>query len=229
MMIGLFDDEFNPEIKPETFGPKLKEAHVIFAIDFSGSMKKSDVKKDNRYIKRWDATFECVKFFIQDQIDWKNRIANDNAVGDVVVSLLIFNLEARIILNRMPLLGDGSKVLQALNTARKKHEPHLGTSFTAGFEKAKELAANGVTEGDQNVVLVFLTDGKPGDLQSKPPQTANEPMQTLVAAVDVAAALSRTKFRTNKLQKKKKREPVQADIRLGKLPKKKNSSSWCTY
>ncbi|CAB9524585.1 Myosin heavy chain kinase [Seminavis robusta] len=147
--------------------------HIIFSIDFSGSMKKKDVKKANgSKIKRWDAVFLCLQGFLAEQI------SSSDAAGEALVSVVTFNDEAQTLLDRMPLVGDGRKVLRALETARKMHTPNGGTGFAAGFGRAKEIAFAGASQDEnQNVVLVFLSDGRPGDLKSDPPKI-KEPMQT---------------------------------------------------
>lgn len=144
------------------------ETHIIFAIDFSGSMKSRDVQKGpGQEITRWDAVFECIPIILDGQ-------CNDEGVGDnVVVSLIIFNNQAETLLERMPLVGDGQKVQRALNTAHKQNKPCGGTGFSAGLQRAKTVALKNI---DSKITLVFLSDGRPGDLQPKPPAGGN-PMQ----------------------------------------------------
>ena len=91
--------------------------------------------------------------------------------------MLIFNDNAETLLKCIPLLKDGSKVHKALETARKMHTPRGGTGFSAGFERARKLAKKNAKNKDDKVVVVFLSDGRPGDLNPKPPK-AKEAMQT---------------------------------------------------
>ncbi|CAB9527897.1 Myosin heavy chain kinase [Seminavis robusta] len=149
--------------------------HIIFSIDFSGSMKKKDVKKGNgSKISRWDAVFLCLEGFLAEQI------SSSNSAGEAMVSVVTFNDEAQTLLDRMPLVGDGQKVLKALETARKMHTPNGGTGFAAGFGRAKEIAFAGASQDkNQNVMLVFLSDGRPGDMNSDPPKS-DQPMPTTI-------------------------------------------------
>ena len=162
--MGNLDSARGPLVTPK---PE-SETHIIFAIDFSGSMKSRDVQKGpGQQITRWDAVFECIPIILDGQ-------CNDDGVGDnVVVSLVIFNNQAKTLLERMPLVGDGRKVQRALNTAHKKNRPSGGTGFSVGLQRAKAVASRNL---NSKITLVFLSDGRPGDLQTKPP-TGSQPMQ----------------------------------------------------
>lgn len=150
--------------------------HIIFTIDFSGSMNNVDVLKNKSRISRWDAIFECMEVFLKDQIkDQQQEQHEDDDNNIILVSVIIFNMSAKTLLSHMPLVGDGQKVLSALNTARRKNNPQGGTGFSAGFKRAKEIAT--VSRKNENIVLVFLSDGRPGDLRSNPPKNPGEPMQ----------------------------------------------------
>ena len=74
----------------------------------------------------------------------------------------------------MLLDGDGAKVRAALKRQKAKNKPSGGTYFSAGLKQASTLA-NG--SGNDKIVLVFLTDGRPGDLVPEPPAIGSE-MQT---------------------------------------------------
>ena len=78
----------------------------------------------------------------------------------------------------MELDGNGNRVRAALRAAEKDSRPRGGTSFSAGFHGAAMLATRNETESSDNVMLVFLTDGRPGDLRSNPPPDSSYPMQT---------------------------------------------------
>jgi len=160
--------------------------HMIFTIDFSGSMRNSDVKTKNRgLISRWDAVFDCISSLLKEQID-------DQSDAMALVTVVIFNEEAKTLLERMPLVRNGQKVLKALDTARKMHLPKGGTVFAAGLERAKEVATSAASNASKydkirvkkkesaskdNVMLVFLSDGRPGDLKTDPP-SAHVAMQS---------------------------------------------------
>jgi Mg-chelatase subunit ChlD len=147
-------------------------SHVIFALDCSGSMREKDVKSGNGYISRWDAVFKCVDSLIDEQL---NQIGSE-ADARCFVSVLIFNTESKVLLKRMSLDGDGANIKTTLNDAHRRERPRLGTSFTAGFKAAYTLAASGPKS--EKLCVVFLTDGRPGDLQAKPPNS-DEDMQEL--------------------------------------------------
>ena len=151
------------------------QTHVIFAIDFSSSMKKMDVKTIKGQISRWAAVFECVDSFLTQQMQQQHHQQESNEnFSACFISVLIFNERAQILLDRMPLLGNGEQVRQALNDARKSHTPKGGTCFAAGFQEASRLAHGDI---DDNVILVFLSDGRPGDLQHQPPNHHDIAMQ----------------------------------------------------
>lgn len=137
--------------------------HVIFAIDFSSSMNNRDVRTSKGEMTRWDAVFECTHTFLTQQLQ---SSGDDDAASDCIVSVIIFNDEARVLLSRIPLLGDGSNVLKKLRAAKNKYMPVGGTGFSAGFGEAERLAAARPGDG---VILVFLSDGRPGDLRTDPP------------------------------------------------------------
>lgn len=160
-------------MEPEApVGPSPPQVHIVFAIDFSSSMKKRDVKSQNsKKISRWDAVFCCMKEFLADQQEQDKE-------NSASVSLIVFNDEATTLLERMP-LRDGKKVEKALETAHRMNCPRGGTGFAAGFELAHHLLQkNNNTNKDEKVVVVFLSDGRPGDLQVDPPKHAGLAMQT---------------------------------------------------
>ena len=163
--------------------------HLIFAIDSSGSMKTRDVQKTKPngkhvHIPRWDAVFESVNELLQEQIQQQQQNKNVADMGHCVVSLLSFNETAKTLVNQLPLIagGDdsGRAVLAATKQAQEQEKPHAGTCFSAGMKEAERLATMTASSIQQDkVVLVFLTDGRPGDLRFQPPRFAdNEPMQT---------------------------------------------------
>eukprot|EP00804_Cyclotella_cryptica_P003223 CCRYP_010475-RA/>CCRYP_010475-RA protein AED:0.04 eAED:0.04 QI:74/1/1/1/1/0.5/2/0/417 len=160
--------------------PKDSEMHVIFAIDFSTSMNTADVNSRNGKISRWNAVFQCVDSFLDKQLQQQRQQGGgtDDQYHKCVVSVLIFNNESQVLLNRMQLDGDGTSVRAALKAAEKGHTPKGGTSFTAGFHEASILAAGSNDVNTDNVMVVFLSDGRPGDLRPRAPCDAKIPMQT---------------------------------------------------
>jgi len=172
------------------------KTHIIFVIDFSGSMKKCDVRtKNGNKISRWNAVFECIDEFLLDQIQNQSGKNKEEAIviddkddgncsnkldGTAMVSVAIFNDDAKELLSHVPLVGDGKKLRKALETARKRHKPCGGTGFSAGFRLAKNMSymdgsgkpLTAQNMEDQNTVVVFLSDGRPGDLRVSPPEPA---------------------------------------------------------
>ena len=148
-----------------------ENTHCIFAIDFSKSMRETDVKTSSGKISRWEAVFECVDSFLTQQLQQQKE---SNLMSTCLVSVLIFNDSSRIILKRMKLTGEGSDIRTRLNSAKKKLEPQGGTGFAAGFKEAEQLARFNVND---KIIMVFLSDGRPGDLCPKPPRPTSA-MQT---------------------------------------------------
>ena len=158
--------------------------HIVFAIDSSGSMRNEDVTTKNGKITRWNAVFECIDGFLVDQIEQQGGIDKKGTAS--IVSVLTFDNEAKALVQHMPLIGDGRKVRKKLDAARKAQAPKGGTGFAAGLGLANQIcsmASSGkklTTEEahEQNTIVVFLSDGRPGDLQLHPPSGATVPMQT---------------------------------------------------
>ena len=147
-----------------------KETHIIFTIDCSSSMNEKDVRNGkSRKLSRWDAVFQCTKTLLTDQITKESD-------HSFVVSLVVFNDTAKTLLARMPLIGDAEEVFNALDKARTMNVPKGGTGFSAGLGRASDLAI--LSPKGTNVVVIFLSDGRPGDLNTNPPLNATEPMQT---------------------------------------------------
>lgn len=147
----------------------MSDTHTIFAIDFSGSRNEKDVETKTpsggrAKMTRWDAVFDCVNDLLKGQIQ-----QNDGA-SECVVSLVIFNEKSTTLLQRVPLVGDGEEVFRAMRKAQEKR-PCKGTFFSAGLREAERLAS---LAPNDNVMLVFLTDGRPGDLRTTPPELQKE-------------------------------------------------------
>jgi Mg-chelatase subunit ChlD len=175
----------NIQVKTErataiTNAPSTNDTHVIFAIDFSSSMNVSDVQSTNgSNITRWNAVFKCVNSLLDKQLQEQDTVDEQDAGAAAsgnkcLISLLTFNNESRVLIHKMTLDGDGSTVKMALRAAEKENKPRGGTSFSAGFHEASILA-----EGYGNVMVVFLTDGRPGDLRRDPPVDCRYAMQAM--------------------------------------------------
>ena len=157
---------------------EMMDTHIIFTIDCSSSMNEKDVRNGkSRKLSRWDAVFQCTKTLLTDQITKESD-------HSFVVSLVVFNDTAKTLLARMPLVGDGNEVFRALDKARTMNVPKGGTGFSAGLRRASDLAV--LSPKGSNVVVIFLSDGRPGDLNTNPPLDATEPMQTTFRRCQVA-------------------------------------------
>ena len=128
-------------------------------------MKKNDVTTSNGFMSRWKAVFECVDSFLLKQLQHQN---DQIATSVCLISLLIFNMNYQILLNRVP-LQDGNHIRESLDRIKKKYVPRGGTSFSAGFKGVQELTRE---NSNDKVICVFLSDGRPGDLQPDPEKYA---------------------------------------------------------
>lgn len=145
-----------PETPPTT--------HVIFCVDASSSMNKTDVRMERKKISRWDAVFVCLEELVDEQLKECRQPGNEATVGDIEFSLVRFNDRAEVLF-RSVRIGDGSRVRRELKDVHKKWPPKGGTGFSAAFKGVKQVASG----SSGNVMVVFVSDGRPGDLQAKPP------------------------------------------------------------
>jgi hypothetical protein len=136
---------------------------------FQGSMNEQDITSRGRKISRWSAVFKCVDSFLDRQIQ-----EGSGSDDKCVVSVLVFNNESTVLMNRMQLVGDGSNMKSALRKIERENRPRGGTGFSVAFQEASNLASTETND----IVLIFLTDGRPGDLRSQPPDDSSIPMQT---------------------------------------------------
>ncbi|KAL7534245.1 hypothetical protein ACHAXR_006685 [Thalassiosira sp. AJA248-18] len=148
------------------------KTHVIFAIDFSGSMKEMDVKTSNGKVSRWEAVFTCMDSFLTQQLHSQNE---SEKMSHCVVSVFLFNDQTQVILESKPLTGQGNDIRQILQKARTTRKPNGGTGFSAAFQQAEQLAYSNIHD---KVVLAFLSDGRPGDLRPRHPLDSAIAMQT---------------------------------------------------
>ena len=103
---------------------KTDKTHVIFAIDFSSSMKEKEVKTSNRKILRCEAGFECVDSFLTQQLKQQEWSC---VMSTCLVSVFTFSDNSQVILNVTPLIGEGNNIRLALKRAKKEHKPEGGT------------------------------------------------------------------------------------------------------
>eukprot|EP00931_Biecheleriopsis_adriatica_P122656 TRINITY_DN97663_c0_g1_i1.p1 TRINITY_DN97663_c0_g1~~TRINITY_DN97663_c0_g1_i1.p1 ORF type:complete len:680 (+),score=143.85 TRINITY_DN97663_c0_g1_i1:50-2041(+) len=123
--------------------------HIVFLIDISRSMISRDVRQAaGKLVSRISAVWDAVEAF--------GKILLDKP--DVLVSVVVFNIKADVVLKKVPLSGHGG-LLQQLPQLRKK-EPRLGGNYMPALQQLTALAWE---EPDFITVGVMLSDGRPGD------------------------------------------------------------------
>jgi len=153
--IVVIDDSSDDEAEATAPAPS---THVIFCVDASTSMKTKDVKRDRGKISRWDAVFICLEELLEEQLSEKSE-----SLGDIEFSLVRFSDKAETLF-RCIKIGDGTAVRKKLKHVHKKWPPRGGTGFSAAFEGVKRVASG----SSGNVMVVFVSDGRPGDLMANP-------------------------------------------------------------
>ena len=132
-----------------------RPTHAVLCIDQSGSMSKRDVvSPQGSHISRWEAVFDSAGVFLLDQ----ERHAGGSQVQ---FSLILFHEGARTVFERLPL----TEARKALLRARDGHTPQGGTCFAAGLQQVRHIAQ---ADGMHGVMVLFLSDGRPGDLPGSP-------------------------------------------------------------
>eukprot|EP00961_Rhodomonas_salina_P222572 3009838-Rhodomonas_salina.3 len=131
-------------------------AHVIFCVDNSGSMQKTDAKsEDGQPLSRTEAVARCCRQLVQQQACEKG----------VVYTHILFNQTAEATFVEKD-VGSALSLLQ--QTPRPKH----GTNFASAWalvEKTVQATRPGLV-----VHVVFLSDGRPGELPARPPSLGAE-------------------------------------------------------
>ena len=140
-----------PPKRPEPTQP----THMVLCIDSSGSMSTRDVYDRNGRNSRWSAVFSCAMEMVAQP-------------GDVVISLITFGDVAT---TRFTKLRPAAAIAELRRSVRDD-PPRYGTNFSRAFKKVEE-----VVTGSQKVMIVFLSDGRPGDLRANPPRPG-EPLQS---------------------------------------------------
>ncbi|CAD7928540.1 unnamed protein product [Amoebophrya sp. A120] len=150
-----------------------KSCHVIFCIDQSGSMRQTDVAvgksvgTTGQQITRWKAVFNCAQEFVEEQEKADRNLGLfNNSPGSLYYSLILWQEEATVVFQRQE-----SGVATRLRNAASANQPRGGTTFAAGIRKAREVLSGGTKPQhfNEKVLLLFLSDGRPGDLQVTPP------------------------------------------------------------
>eukprot|EP00929_Paragymnodinium_shiwhaense_P113423 TRINITY_DN81718_c0_g1_i1.p1 TRINITY_DN81718_c0_g1~~TRINITY_DN81718_c0_g1_i1.p1 ORF type:complete len:627 (+),score=89.74 TRINITY_DN81718_c0_g1_i1:53-1933(+) len=159
----------------------LPAVHVIFCIDQSGSMRERDVKSlSSPRLTRWEAVFRCAQEFVADQTAATEREkAAGHELGKMTFSLVLWSDTANVVFERLPLNDrrSGEDIKNQLDIAHARHFPKGGTTFAAAFRTVNELVRQDERLGDK-VLVMFLSDGKPGDLRSRPPERCEKIQRT---------------------------------------------------
>ena len=165
---------FNKQISVEGNGfdkdnaVKQTETHIIFAVDFSGSMRGRKTRD----------LLEFIDNFLGQELAHQLLKVNKKKNSTCIVSLLVFSELATNTLATRTSLKRKDRIHSALNTA-KTLIPKGHKVFTAGFKEAHRLASFHLDKKkDNNTVLIFLSDGQPCDLKHPPPLNSSIPMQS---------------------------------------------------
>ena len=110
-------------------------------------------------ISRAEAVLRCCVQLVEQQ-------ATGEAAASIVYSQIIFNDTARCAFTRV----DGETAAARLACAREI--PKLGTSFSAAWSMIEQLEA--ATPSESRLHVIFLSDGRPGDLPVKLPSLGQE-------------------------------------------------------
>jgi len=129
---------------------KKNQAHVIFIIDSSGSMKAQDVSTSGGKISRYEAVVKCCQSFIDEQKKLEGEEINDR------YSILTFSTKATVFLK------DGT-IDDAVNTIGNLYSKcdGGGTNYCAGVNEANSILSTSTTT--MKKCIIFLSDGQPGD------------------------------------------------------------------
>ena len=119
-------------------------------------MRNEDVVEANgRKKSRWSAVFECALEMVQEQ-------------RNVMISLITFDKKVKQSYTKLR----SSEAIVALRSLRGER-PKGPTNFSRPFHEVKRIVDN-VVRGSDKVMVVFLSDGKPGDLRQHPPHAGED-------------------------------------------------------
>ncbi len=93
-------------------------------------------------------------------------------VGSTDCTLILFSENTTVVFEREAL--DARAVIQRLQNAETQHPPYGGTFYSQAIETVLGIVAS---RPQDRVLLAFLSDGRPGDLQATPPPNKHMPMQ----------------------------------------------------
>ena len=164
-------------LKPDPSNGSKAFTHVYLCIDRSGSMNSMDVAAsgagaDNgaannnngpaapvaMMMTRYDAVFSAAAHLVELQ---KGK--------GIDFSLILWNDEAEWIFRNRT----ADESLALLAEAKTSNPPRLGTNFSNCFKLLRECIV-GSNNSSQSSVVIFLSDGRPGDLRCHPPNQGEQ-------------------------------------------------------
>ncbi|CAN0389307.1 unnamed protein product [Pylaiella littoralis] len=136
--------------------PTSMRKHVVFVVDASRSMARRDVREGGTPKRRIDAVLDCCFEFIEDQL------ANPYSSRSDRYSVISFNDVAKVQLRGKPMHGRDLYALR--RDLEGKIRPTHGTAYGQGLASAWDVASGGVDDAGEQFVLIFLSDGRPVDM-----------------------------------------------------------------
>jgi len=140
--------------------------HVYLCIDRSGSMNNQDVATPDGVMSRYDAVFAAAAHLVQVQ---KGK--------GIDFSLILWNDEAEWIFRNR----NAEESLSLLAEAKSSSPPRLGTNFSNCFRLLRECIVGEVKDeinrpgsDSASSLVIFLSDGRPGDLRKIPPNLGEQ-------------------------------------------------------
>ena len=154
--------------------PAPPAAHVVFCVDNSRSMRTLDARDEaGSALSRAAAVVRCCDQLVKQQLQLTNR---------PLYSHILFDDNADVVFTKRD-LGPGSSAERLLHSGPK---PRLGTCYSAAWLAVEKLVDS--TEDSVPVHVVFLSDGRPGELSVQLPQPGSEKATARVQKQEMASA-----------------------------------------
>ena len=145
-------------------------AHVIFCVDDSGSMKTLDATAEGGHtLSRAEAVARCCRQLVQQQLNEKG----------VLYSHIRFSSAAKATFVQVP-------VHTAATLLQSTASPRDGTNFASAWGLVLQIVE--ATAPDLLVHVVFLSDGRPGELPKNPPALGTEKPTSRSHGAEMASA-----------------------------------------
>ena len=135
-----------PPPRPDAYG-----VHVVMIVDHSGSMRKDDVEG---FDTRLEAVYDCL---LRDLVEPQLSLGFYEEDGNAVASLIKFDSDASILLERVPF---DAALLGKLKHLRSRRAGKHG-NYMSGLARAIELLER--SRKDARLLVIFLSDGAPSD------------------------------------------------------------------